>query len=128
MDRVLVSVLKYEICFPWVEPRLRDTDRLLTKPLISEPATIIEPDRVLCSERPSVKLADEVSEALRDFPKPLSWEAVTLRELDRLLANPLISEPATKSELAIDLKNEDCLVMLEVRVRVLVKALPMPFV
>jgi hypothetical protein len=45
-----VSVLKNEICSTRVEERPSEPDRLLAKPLTSEPAVDNEPVRVLDSE------------------------------------------------------------------------------
>ncbi len=45
-----VSALKNEECRTRVEERPNEPDRLLTKPLISEPARDMEPVRVLDSE------------------------------------------------------------------------------
>lgn len=53
---------------------------------------------------------------------------MVIRDPVRPLAKPLISEPAMKNEPDIDLENEYCLVVLAVMVRVLLRALPMPFV
>jgi len=45
-----VSVLKNEVCSTRVEERPNEPDRLLAKPLTSEPARDNEPVRVLDSE------------------------------------------------------------------------------
>ncbi len=105
-----VSVLKNEVCSTRVEERLNEPDRFLAKPLTSEPARDNEPVRVLDSEivRPLKREVAIDSEPL----KPLNSEVWSinaedeLREPDRDLAKPLISEPVRPSEPATVLCRE----------------------
>jgi hypothetical protein len=87
---------------------VREPGRVLTKPLASEPLRDSDPVRTRDNEECTVRLNAKPSEALIALPIPLACEAPMLREPDKPLASPLLSEPPIESEPAIDLRNESC--------------------
>jgi hypothetical protein len=121
-----VSVLKNEVCSARFEDRPNEPDKLLVKPLTSEPARDNEPKRVLESEMWSTVFEDKPNEAVRISERPLKRvvameiEPVRLRnseicsikpedeprEPDKDPAKPLVSEPVRSRETARDLSKE----------------------
>ena len=128
---VPLNVRKIEECSARIDDGLIKPDRLLLRPLVSEPVTENELVGDLTSEmclvivdtspiepfnsstRPLESAVAKPREPVRDLPRPLTSELASVREPIRAFAKPLLSDPARVRDPVSVLESTTCSTRLE---------------